>query len=187
MIALSAALFVLASGGLLIAVGDRLALNAAIVAAPSGHSPEVQFYRALERRGLEACLLAAPLGLIAVVLFLAWLYRAWSAVPSRHRGLRPALAVGLLLVPLFNLYWMFRAVPGLSSALRRALGERDVVRQSKSTYRLGVATCVLAITPVLISISPLFLLVWVWRTDREVGRVIHRQAGRNVSAEGAPL
>jgi hypothetical protein len=174
-VVLSVALFLLGTGLVLIAVGDHLAFNAELAAGPAGYSPVAGFYRDLEQRGLEVCWLAAPVGLIAAVIFLAWLYQAWSAVPPRHRDLRPALAVGLLLVPLFNVYWMFRAIPGLSSALRRALGERDVVRLSNTTYRLGVATCVLAFVPVLTLTSPFFLLVWVWRADREAQRLIERE------------
>jgi hypothetical protein len=170
-VVLSAALFVLAVGLLMIVFGDFLAFE---VELATGRAPGTGPYRDLERWGSRVCLLAAPLGLIAAVAFLAWLYRAWRAVPARHRDVPPGLAVGLLLVPVWNLYWMFRAIPGLSSALRRALGERDLVRRDRTNYRIGVVTCIMALTPGLVVVSPVALMVWVWRADREVTRVIEQ-------------
>lgn len=58
-------------------------------------------------------LVAASIGalLVATSIFYHFvvLYRAWSLIPVDQRSTSPAKAVGLLFIPLFNFYWIFRA------------------------------------------------------------------------------
>lgn len=48
------------------------------------------------------------------ILLLTVLYRGWSALPAGYRRTTPANAVGLLLLPLFNLYWVWNVIPGFA-------------------------------------------------------------------------
>src|SRR6266852_5492001 len=45
----------------------------------------------------------------AVVLTMSLWYRMWSAIQDGHARTTPGKAVGLMFVPLFNVYWMFVA------------------------------------------------------------------------------
>jgi hypothetical protein len=83
--------------------------------------------------------------LTAIILFLIWLYRAWRVVPPEYEGVSPGMAVGLLFVPIFNLYWMFRVIPGLSAALRRVLQDRDSARLHGAGFAEGVVACTAAL------------------------------------------
>src|SRR5687767_6774080 len=58
-----------------------------------------------------------PAYLIMFVVMFLWFhlyYRAWKAIQDGHARTTPGKAVGFLLIPLFNLYWMFPALWGFS-------------------------------------------------------------------------
>jgi len=117
------------------------------------------------------------LGLSAVALTVAWaavllwLARAWATVPKRFGPPSPALAVGLLFVPVFNLYWMFRVIPGLSAALSAALSTRFPGRSFNTGQLAGVVACVAALIPGVNLLSPVVLLVWFSLADLAVVRL----------------
>ncbi len=46
------------------------------------------------------------------ITFLVLLYKAWSAINDGQNRTTPGAAVGLLFIPLFNIYWMFQAIWG---------------------------------------------------------------------------
>ena len=52
------------------------------------------------------------------VFVLLW-YRAWGAIAAGPQKFNPARTALLLLAPLFNLYWFFRAVWGWPKAYNR--------------------------------------------------------------------
>jgi hypothetical protein len=81
---------------------------------------------------LPAVIGAGFLGLWYLLLFgsalanMIWLYQFWSWFPPEHRYtsmwrkyISPGAAVGLLLVPYFNLYWMFVVNLGIADVLER--------------------------------------------------------------------
>jgi hypothetical protein len=111
--------------------------------------------------GIFFCVLAGVIYLTAGILFLIWLYQAWSVVPREYGGPSPGMAVGLLFVPFFNLYWIFRVVPGLSSALQRALDELEPGRPHGAGFGLGVAACILSLIPYLNVVAIILLLIWI--------------------------
>ncbi len=57
--------------------------------------------------------------LAALIFILVWLYQAWRIVLRGDEEYSAGLMVGLLFVPVFNFYWMFRAILGLSRAAHR--------------------------------------------------------------------
>lgn len=65
----------------------------------------------------------------SIVVYYVLLYKAWSAIQDGHARTTPAAAVGLMFVPLFNLYWQFQVIWGFAVDYNRYI-ER---------HRLGVA------------------------------------------------
>lgn len=59
------------------------------------------------------------------VFVLLW-YRAWGAIAAGPQKFNPARTALLLLVPLFNLYWFFRAVWGWPKAYNRFVDDRGL-------------------------------------------------------------
>jgi hypothetical protein len=57
--------------------------------------------------------------IIARILSLIYLYRAWAALQRGQARTTPGAAVGFLFIPLFNLYWIFVAFPGWASDWKR--------------------------------------------------------------------
>src|SRR5688572_19301652 len=45
--------------------------------------------------------------LFSMIANLVMIYKMWAALPPSHARTSPGKAVGLLFVPLFNIYWMF--------------------------------------------------------------------------------
>jgi hypothetical protein len=85
-------------------------------------------------------LLAAPpkeilipvLALMAVAVVLATVlgciifHRTWAAIQDGHARTTPGKAVGFLFIPLFNLYWIFQALPGFAKDYNRFIARHDL-------------------------------------------------------------
>jgi hypothetical protein len=69
--------------------------------------------------GMGALSIAMPLLTAAGVILYILHYRFWQVVQDGFANLTPGMAIGLLFVPYFNYYWIFRAVYGLSKELNR--------------------------------------------------------------------
>ncbi len=83
-------------------------------------------------RDIAAAFGLAFLGLFYLLLIaygvanLVWIYKFWAWIPPEHRYtsmwkkyISPGMAVGLMLVPYFNLYWMFVVYLGLADIMER--------------------------------------------------------------------
>jgi hypothetical protein len=113
---------------------DRLGLyfNLAVVALAVGFIFEAIVIDAERRHGADTPLAlhlwsgVAWFGVLGAEAFL--LYRLCRSLPSSVRFTSPGRAAGLLLVPIFHLYWVFRLFPGLATAAlrwkERVSGER---------------------------------------------------------------
>lgn len=55
-------------------------------------------------------------GIAAFAFMSVVVRRGWAALDADPQSPRPSLAQGLLFVPLFNFYWIFRALPGLAKS-----------------------------------------------------------------------
>jgi len=95
--------------------------------------------------------LAPAAGIAAVIIWMIKLHRAWKVIQSlrlndpTEAGMpTPGQAVGLLFVPVFNLYWMFVATVGLVRRVNRFLivRKRNISQMSQST---PLALCISAI------------------------------------------
>jgi hypothetical protein len=120
----------------------------------------------------------------AVITYLVWLYRAWDSVPPAHRSTTPGQAVGFLFIPFFNLYWIFRAVPGLSASIRRAREAAGEQTGTGSGFGIGVAAAVVSVIPYVNMLAWPFVVIWVIATNAAKNRMLTETA---VPAAPPPL
>jgi hypothetical protein len=101
-----------------------------------------------------------------------WLYQAWRAVSHEDDEYSPGLMVGLLFVPFFNLYWMFRAVPGLSHAIHRELRLLTPRRASSAGWVPGVIACIVGLIPYAQPIAFCIFVAWMLIANSALQRLI---------------
>jgi len=85
-------------------------------------------------------------GVASVVLFLALLYQMWKAVQDGYVQTSPGAAVGLLFVPIFNLFWIFIAIYGLARECNRYI-QRHGCPARPAPAGVALATCICALIP----------------------------------------
>ncbi|MSQ93188.1 MAG: hypothetical protein EXR98_01385 [Gemmataceae bacterium] len=122
--------------------------------------------------GILFCILAGLPELSAIACFLTWLYQAWRAVLHGDEDYSPGLMVGLLFVPFFNFYWVFRAVPGLSLAIHQEMKHLAPNRTHATGFGPGLAACVLALFPPFWPIALCMFLAWVLIANDAVRRLV---------------
>jgi len=93
-----------------------------------------------------------------VGIFVLFWYRAWRALYGERAKFKPAQMALLLLLPAFNLYWMFKAVRGWPRAYNSYLGERGLDLPPLDDWPF-VAYC--AFTVVLTFVNPAHF----WKVD----------------------
>lgn len=104
-------------------------------------------------------MLIAVLVLIAgIVSYCVLLYRAWNQIQDARPRTTPGLAVGLLFVPLFNFYWIFVAVYGLSQELNKYAAQRSI-QEPRVAEGLALTTCILLICTIIPCLGGLVALV----------------------------
>jgi len=52
--------------------------------------------------------------LLATILYLILIYKAWDCIQDGHARTTPGKAVGFMFIPFYNLYWIFQAIPGFA-------------------------------------------------------------------------
>jgi len=88
--------------------------------------------------GIAAAMIGLPLFLgllIAVILYLASLYKTFAACAPANRSLAPGL-VWLNLIPLFSTIWIFVTVVSVASSLRREHAERGNCQRFRARVRV---------------------------------------------------
>jgi hypothetical protein len=90
--------------------------------------------------------------LVAIVFYLVLLHKSWKQIQDGSVRTTPGKAVGLLFIPLFNLYWNFVAVDGLARDINRYAAERCLAIQPVSST-LARTYCVLGVVN--------FLACWI--------------------------
>ncbi len=101
---------------------------------------------------------AILLGLSAVVVWLVIIYQGWKAIPPECAETTPGRAAGLLCIPMFNWYWNFVAIAGLSKALNAQL-QRDGIRTAPVSEALCKTYCVLRTLDIFAVFTPVALLL----------------------------
>jgi hypothetical protein len=105
---------------------------------------------ALGTAGLVAVLVAAGLCWLAgVVATLVLVHRLWSAIQGGVARTSPGEAVGLLFLPIFNLYWIFQVYFGWAVDFNRSAA-RAHLRSPRMNEGVALTMCCLALfLPVL--------------------------------------
>ncbi len=80
--------------------------------------------------------------LFALVVFLVFIYKVWAAIQDRHARTSAGKATGFLLIPFFNIYWLFRAIWGFAKEFNRFL-DRNELAASKLPEKLYLAFSIL--------------------------------------------
>lgn len=76
--------------------------------------------------------------LLSAIFFYMNIYRAWSCLRAGAPRTTPGMAIGMLFIPLYNLYWMFVAIAGLPKDWNRIVARYDDLqtapRLSETTF-----------------------------------------------------
>lgn len=121
--------------------------------------------------GMILFLAGFGVAVVALVFCLIWLYQAWRAVLERDEEYSPGLMVGLLAIPFFNLYWMFRAVPGLSSALQHELAQVAPTRPTGAGRTAGLVACIFMLIPYFQPVAVCIFIAWMLLANNAVHRL----------------
>jgi len=100
---------------------------------------------AIREAVLISIVISGLLWIVSGIVFLFWLHAAWACLAGEPGKVLPGLAVGLMFVPLFNLYWVFRMIPGLSWRLTGALKRRSSSQVFSAGMWLGLASVILSL------------------------------------------
>jgi uncharacterized protein DUF4339 len=93
----------------------------------------------------SAIFIGIPALIAAIVLGAILHHRFWANIQDGHARMTPGIAVGLLFVPLFNLYWVFPSIYGLARDMGDYIRRHRVpVAAPNETLALWVA--ILAVT-----------------------------------------
>ena len=124
---------------------------------------------------------------VAPVLGLIWLYTAWSSIPYEYRTISPGQAVGMMFVPIYNYYWIFKANVGLTSALDYALAGSGSMRQS--SRGAAILGSIMQVIPyVNLFIAPFTWIFHMFSVDSARKELCERLAGSaQVGPTPAPI
>jgi hypothetical protein len=125
---------------------------------------------------LIGCIAGAVAVLAALVCICIWLYQAWRLVSRDEGEFSPGLMVGLLFVPFFNFYWIFRAIPGLSTAVTDELRYLSPHRRHGAGWPAGLVACILVLIPYFQPIALCLFLAWMLIANNAVQRLIRHTA-----------
>lgn len=134
--------------------------------------------------GILSFLLAIPNGIMTLI----WLYKTWDAVPQQFRNTSPGQAIGFLFIPFFNLYWMFRAIPGLSKAIQATRRAINPAYSGGSGFVAGLIGCIMCFIPFLQMFSFIPFLVWLLQTNSSKNKMLMEQQmqQQNMRQSGMP-
>ena len=118
----------------------------------------------------ELLLLFIVIGLflIPLILFLINLQNTLKAIDPQNRTMEPG-KVWLMLIPLFNVIWIFMVVSAIANSTQAQLEQYGVSSSQKPTYNLGLAwaICTLCNWIPMVGVFAgivsfvLFILYWV--------------------------
>lgn len=94
---------------------------------------------------------AGLLVLISIIAFCVLIYKMWGAIQDGYARTQPGSAVGLLFVPLFNLYWMFQVFPGFAKDYNAYVARHGLSLPPLSTsiFTVYVILCIMSVFPYL--------------------------------------
>ncbi len=124
------------------------------------------------------CIIAA-----AIVPYV-YLYRAWKCLQPGGAKISAGLAVGLLFIPLFNIFWLFKAIGGLPKQWNNITASYQNTRHSPKLT--------MTVAMLLIFIPFIGIIMWLAQITKALNfmAALHTQQskppGAAISALGAP-
>ncbi len=89
--------------------------------------------------------------IISMIYFYILLYRSWDCLRCGNPRTTPGQAIGMLFIPLYNIYWLFVAINGLPQDWNRVMASHDDLkaapRMSEGVF-LTFCICSLIFPPV---------------------------------------
>ncbi len=128
-------------------------------------------------------LVAAIPATLSGLLIIRVVYKLWKAIQGGHPRTSPELAVGLLFVPFFNLYWVFQAYWGLARDYN-AYVRQHRLKVPTLSEGLALSVCVLMLLSMVPLLGFLFMLVNMILQIILVAKMISRF---NSLSEATPL
>ena len=80
----------------------------------------------------------------AICILVLW-YKSWAAIQDGHARTTPGKAIGFFFIPIFNIYWAFQAVWGLSKDFNAYL-QRNAIPAARLPEGLFLVYCILCFT-----------------------------------------
>jgi len=77
-------------------------------------------------------------GIAVMIFIMLTLQKHYQAISAEHREFNPPGKVWMLLIPLFNFYWMFIVNPGLGRSYRKALEAKGVTDAGDGGEKIGL-------------------------------------------------
>lgn len=105
----------------------------------------------------ELIALGLPLVAVGGIANLVFWFKAWGALQDGMARTSPGKAIGLLLVPVFNIYWLFQVIPGWAQD-HNAMVERAGIDLPRVNAGVYTAYAVCSILPFVSAIAVLVLL-----------------------------
>lgn len=96
--------------------------------------------------------------LVFAVSLAVMIYRMWSAIQDGSTRVSPGKALGFLFIPFFNLYWIFRVLPGFATEYNGYVGRRNLSVPSLGRGPM-MTYCVLALTGWIPAVGTLLVLI----------------------------
>ena len=99
----------------------------------------------------EAIPFAAAMVLAGMITPMVLVYRMWSAIQDGETKPSPVAALGLLFVPFFNLYWIWRVYPGFADEYNKYIDRHglNVEPLSPGPYKALAVCTVLGVLPIV--------------------------------------
>jgi len=89
-----------------------------------------------------------PIFIVGIVFMAIFIYRCWTLIQDGPHRTTPGLAVGLMFIPLFNMYWQFVAFAGLAKDLNAYARERSL-SAPRANEGVALAACILSISSLI--------------------------------------
>ncbi|MCB1095430.1 MAG: hypothetical protein KDN22_07595 [Verrucomicrobiae bacterium] len=115
---------------------------------------------------LGAIFLGLLIGLAIAALICYLVAQNYKAIPAAHRKMEPG-KVWLMMIPLFNLYWMFPVFLGLADSFKsyfNSVGDEsvgDCGRQLSLWYCISTCLCIIPLVNSIAGLASLVLLIIV--------------------------
>jgi hypothetical protein len=91
-------------------------------------------------------LIGSAVGLVIWILIFWFLSSALSVVPQQYRDMEPVM-VWLLLIPLFNIIWMFFVTARISSSYQRYFAAQGITTHGDCGAAIGLWFCICMLIP----------------------------------------